>query len=399
MLLLQLMLPLNKRAPIIKGAYFCFFLFIPYLFICSCKEPDHDILTKNTDSYRKMVNYSIEDFKLIGDSLTQVYYQKTHLYEDEGEEILYGYNHSLHAFDVFSLNEGEYEKRIFLDQDGPDAINRVFKFTVLSKDSIVIMDALKLWLLDGTGKVLKKYSTVVNDSDELRGHFLNYNDANLGYIKEENSILMHFVHEDEGASKFDPKSIFPIVGKLDLMNGKISFLPVPYPTFVQENYDKISEKMPNLSYHNNKVFYGFPGHSNIYTYSFSEKDFGIFGGKSKFSNNEEDYVLSNEFGFRLVGTWFNSVHYESMNKVYLRTHWGSQEPYQANGDLSDGFTKPGYLMVFDDEIRFIDEIKIPNDYWLEDSFIAKDGIYFWKKDIYLNKEDGLILGRLKILID
>lgn len=73
------------------------------------------------------------------------------------------------------------------------------------------MDALKLWLLDGTGKVLKKYSTVVNDSDEIRGHFLNYNDANLGYIKEENSILMHFVHEDEGASKFDPKSIFPIV--------------------------------------------------------------------------------------------------------------------------------------------------------------------------------------------
>lgn len=399
MLLLQLKFKLYNRAPIIKGAYFYFLLTLYCFFISSCNESDEIILQNNTISIKKMVNYSIEDFRLIGDSLTQVYYQKTHVIEDEGEEILYGYNNSLHAFDLFSLQKGEFEKRIFLDQDGPDAINRVFKFTVISKDSIVIMDALKLWLLDGTGKVLKKYSTVVNDSDEIRGHFLNYNDANLGYLKEQNSILMHFVHEDEGASKFDPKKLFPILGKLDLIDGKISFLPVPYPFYVQDNYDKISEKMPNISLYNDIIFYGFPGHSNIYSFSIPKKAFAVYGGKSKFSKNEEDYVLTNEFGYRLVGTWFNSVHYEPMNKVYIRTHWGSQEPYQMNGDLSDGFTKPGYLMVFDEEMGLIDEIKIPKEYWLEDSFVGKEGIYFWKKDIYLDQEDGVILGKLNISID
>lgn len=109
MLLLQLKFKLYNRAPIIKGAYFYFLLTLYCFFISSCNESDEIILQNNTISNKKMVNYSIEDFRLIGDSLTQVYYQKTHLYEDEGEEILYGYNHSLHAFDVFSLNEGEFK--------------------------------------------------------------------------------------------------------------------------------------------------------------------------------------------------------------------------------------------------------------------------------------------------
>lgn len=383
---------------VFHSSYLIFILLISFLLV-SCSRIDPEEMVSNISSDRVVLDYSFDDIQLKGDSLTLLYYQVTFVYQSEDESFLFGYNNTVHALDIFSIDKKELNRRIFLDKDGPEVINRVFKIMILPDGSIIIMDGYKLWLLNRDGQALKQYSLVVTGEEELNGHFLNYNDANLGYLPEENAVLMHFIHNDESLSNFDARKLFPIVGKLNLDDGSIGFFPIAYPHYVQANYDKITEKMINLSYHNGLIFYGFPGHSNIYTYSILEKTFMEVGGKSKFSSNEEDFLLSKEHGDRLLGTWFNSVHFEAINQVYFRTHWGSQDLYQPDGSLSNANSKPGYLMIFDNRLGYVDELKVPNEYWLEDSFVANGAMYFWKKDAYITDENLVVLGRLNISLN
>lgn len=365
----------------------------------SCKSENPDLIISNIISDRKVLDYVVEDVEFKGDSLTLLYYQKNFFYQKNEESFFFGYNNTLHALDVFSLNEKVLVKRVFLDQEGPDFINRVFKIMILPNGFIVVMDGYKLWVLNEDGKAIKHYSLIVKMDGHITGHFLNYNDANLGYLPEEDAVILYFIHEDESSSNSDKRKSFPIIGKLKLDDGSITFFPIIYPLYVQINFDKVSEKMINLSYHNGLIFYGFPGHSNIYTYSVLENTFREVGGKSRFSSNEEDFLISNEHGDRLLGTWFNSVQYDPINRVYFRTHWGNQQLYQPDGSLSNAYSKPGYLMLFDRNLGYIDELIIPNEYWVEDSFIANGEIYFWKKDAYLIEENVLVLGKLTVSLN
>ena len=121
----------------------------------------------------------------------------------------------------------------------------------------------------------------------------------------------------------------------------------------------------------------------------------FLGGKSRFSQNIQDFSLPPQ-DFRLLGTWFNSVEYDYYSGLFIRTHWGSQPRLQIDSSPSTALTKPGYIMVFDKSFAVVDEIELPNEYWVEDSFVFSEGMAFWSKESHFNDENIIELGLLRI---
>jgi hypothetical protein len=150
--------------------------------------------------------------------------------------------------------------------------------------------------------------------------------------------------------------------------------------------------MPNISYVNGQIIYGFPIESNIYIYDLKKDKFEEYGGKSRFSDNIENFDRKEEETFRHTGTWFNNVNYDKRNNIYYRTHWGSQDLKLDDMTYSTSYTKPGYIMFFDADFNVIEEMKIDDKLWLESSFNYSEGIGFWVKDKYLEDEGILKIG-------
>lgn len=362
---------------------------------CNLKKSDH--LAENQDSSLNL-DFYFEDFELLGDSLTLPYYAKMDVWNCGNEEFLYGYNHTTHSVDIFDLNQRKISHRIFLESDGPDAIERVYQLKVIGKDSIAVMQGLKMGLINNGGKVLQSTSLVYNGSeDNSDGYFYNYNDATIVYQKSSKSFILHFMNEAVKAGIFnqtDPPIIF---GEVNLA-GNIEFIPILYPEIFFDRNGEVAEHMPNYSVYNGKLIYGFTFESNIYTFDLLSKERKVYGGKSTFSQNIQDFELIKNTNYRLVGTWFNRMILNPENNLYYRTHWRSQPPLQLDLTPNDALSKPGYVMIFDENFSVVDEIELPNKYWLEDSFMFSEGMAFWSKDQFIKNENVPVLGILKVNI-
>jgi hypothetical protein len=369
---------------------FCLFL------LYSCGVFEQNYLEDNKVS-KIEIEYGFEKVNLIGDSLTLTYYAKRDIYTKENTDWLFGHNHAINSIDVFNLTEKKFSHRINLESDGPNGIERVYQLKVVSLDSIAILDtSISLKIVSSDAKVIKKLDLRVSDSESGQplGYFYNYNDARIVYEKDKRSFILHFLNESVKERKFKSKDPHSIFGRINL-EGEVDFLPISHSRVIYERNGEVIERMPNYSYHKGKIIYGFIFESNIYTFDLRTGDRSLYGGKSKFSQNMQDFSLPPQ-EFRLLGTWFNSVIFDSSSGFYLRTHWGSQPRLQIDSNPSSALTKPGYIMVFDEGFAVVDEIELPEEYWLEDSFVYSEGMAFWSKESLINEENSIELGLLRI---
>jgi hypothetical protein len=375
-----------------------YLILLSCLFLGSCNLKKTDYLVENTISSLKG-EFSFEAVQLVGDSLILPYYAKMDVWVDGSKEWLYGYNHTIHALDVFDLIEKKISNRIYLQSEGPDAIDRVYQIKVIGKDSIAVMQGLKMGLIDNGGKVIKNVSLVYkNNQKNMFGYFYNYNDARIAYQKPSESFILHFMNETVKEGIFNSIDLPLIFGEIDLLEN-VKFIPVSYPEIFFDREGDVAEHMPNYSVHQGKLIYGFTFESNIYTFDLTSKERKVFGGKSTFSQNMQDFELTKNENYRLIGTWFNSMVFDPKKNLYYRTHWGNQPPLQLDLSPSTALTKPGYVMIFDKYFSVISEIELPYNYWLEDSFMFSEGLAFWSKDQFIENEEVINLGILKFRIE
>lgn len=370
-------------------------ILLSVLFLGSCDLKKSDYLVENRISSYSL-NSSFKEFQLLGDSLTLPYYAQMDVWTSGNVEFLYGYNHTTHSLDVFDLNQRKISHRILLESDGPDAVDRIYQIKVIGTDSIALLQGLKMGLINNDGIVLQNISLVHNDSVGNRnGYFYNYNDARIVYQKSSKSFILHFMNEAVKEGIFNPIDPPIIFGEVNLL-GNIDFIPISYPEIFFDRKGEVAEHMPNYSVYNGKLIYGFTFESNVYTFDLLSKDRKVYGGKSSFVQNMQDFELTKNVSYRLVGTWFNRVVFNPENNLYYRTHWGSQAALQLDSTPSTALTKPGYVMIFDEDFSVIDEMELPVKYWLEDSFMFSEGMAFWSKDEYIEKENVIVLGILKV---
>jgi hypothetical protein len=321
-------------------------------------------------------NYSIHD-TFIFDSVT----------------YLYCYNNQRHEIDIFDLSNENAHRKIKLDSEGVNSVNRVYKLKVLSEDSILILDAIKLILLNSNGTIKKNislnyFSKKSDDRDE--GYFLNYNGAEISVLNDDGDIVLHYIdYKIRGNNNSENYAYSPVFGIVNIKDNSFTLLPPAYSDQIILRKGNVDERMPNMHIHDSILYYSWPMESDIYSYSFRSGEIKKSGGKSNFSNNLENYSRNKEIPSRLTETWFNSIKNISNTELFIRTHWGSQTALNIDNRMNTSYSKPGYFMIFDSKLSVIQEVLIDEEYWLEDSFIVPNGIGFWQKDIFKNSEDSL----------
>lgn len=102
------------------------------------------------------------------DSVTQFWHYSINYSNIQNDEYFSLINTPDNSISIYNINKPDSSKKIFLDYDGPNGVGHLeaASHLLLSIDSIVVYNPNYgiLYLLNSTGKVVKKY-TVVNLKD------------------------------------------------------------------------------------------------------------------------------------------------------------------------------------------------------------------------------------------
>lgn len=382
-----------------KYIFICFFIILVTTF--GCKESQNKYLIPN--AFSKFIATVNNDYVSIPiDSLSLYYYQKHSILKINDNYFLYGYNHMTHSIDIFNITKRKLVRHIPLEKQGPNGIIQVYGLNVLDSSNIYVIDQYKLKCLNNFGDITSWYTLNYDDlSNNLSGYFIQFNEARFNITQQNDTFIGYFIDSRiRGDNREKGNLTHPIIGTINLSKGIVEFLPIYYSDFIlNNNGDFSSEITPNITFCKDKILFGFPVESNIFAYDRLSGSTRKFGGASKFcSNLAKRYSSDQNYNFRNEGTWFNSLNYDSIGNYYYRTHWGNQPKSDQYGKLTDGSTKPGYIMIFDKEFKIIDEIKLRDDLWLEDNFATSEGLFFWPKIDRNYPIDTLRLGRYVINI-
>lgn len=348
----------------------------------SCEGDSSFILEPNQSKRSISISKSITTIPVDSAGLV-IYRSDPAIYQSNGEFLLYAYSNPLHSFDIYNITKKTFQGRIQLNTDGPNQINKVYNTLVLNADSIYIMGKGKLYLINGSGEVLNIHNTMFEASDITEGgYFHSPNEANFLIDRQRNEMLGLFIHNTTIASNRTPEALTNLIlGRYNLTNNELSFLPVTYSGFIKHNNGDFREIKPNFTFVQDKLIYNWPIESNIYTYDFITAEKQIFGAKSIYSENFAKIDSDNpNYDYRNEGTWFNSVNPYPGTNYFYRTHWGSQPVKMANGSYTDATTKPGFIMLLSENFEVIKEIELDKQCFLEGSFATNEGIFFWAKD-------------------
>ncbi|WP_422006635.1 DUF4221 family protein [Roseivirga pacifica] len=350
--------------------------------VLGCKNSS-DLILEATPSSQN-INLKRAEIAIPVDSLgLSVYGTDPTIYKAGNDFLLYAYNTPQHSIDVYNLTQKTFKSRIKLHREGPNQVNKVYNSYVLNPDSIYIMGKGKLYLLNQLGEVTTSYNTIFESSENTEGgYFHSPNEANFIIEHGGAAMLGFFIHYNTiGTERTEESLSNPILGRLNLKDEDLSFYPLTYSQFIQQNQGDFSELKPNFTFTANQLIYNWPIESNIYTFEYKSGKKKILGAKSDFSANAALTITGNsKYDYRNEGTWFNSIKPYPGTKFYYRTHWSSQPRTTPNGDKTDASTKPGYIMLLSENFEVIEEIELDSDCFLEGSFATNDGIFFWAKD-------------------
>lgn len=366
----------------IKTYAYTHFIVISIVLISSCDITSNSI--KENEFSSETIEVQQSTIHIPVDSLGLIVYQTEPVVHEKGDDFfMYAYNRHLHSFDIYNLTKKEFDHRILLSREGPNEVNKVYSAYVKNPDSIYVMGAGRLYLLDRHGVVRKSHNTMFESlQNSTDGYFHSPNEADFKIDEKGENFMGFFIHNDTKASVRTTASLNNLIlGNFNLKSSSISFYPVSYSEFIRENQGDFTEIKPNFSFIGSKLYYSFPIESNIYEFDFLTEKTTVHGAKSQYSKNQaERYSLNPDYDYRNEGTWFNSLNKYPGKPYYYRTHWGSQEKLQLNGAPTNALTKPGYIIFFDSELKIIKEIEVDKNCYLEGSFATNEGVFFWTKD-------------------
>jgi hypothetical protein len=379
-----------------KVIYLNFILFF-MLLITSCKQENNQVIDNKYSSESDIDIELVEEIKVDVSEHGYSMYDNKFVFKDGKNLLLFGYSGTPHQLVLVNLTNRVVEDSLTINKEGPNSIETVFKTFVHNLDSIFIVDYQKLKIIDIDGNIKYSLKTLFSKSDLVPdGNVVNYNDANIYFDANSKSFYGFYFPFKNYESKLLSTDT-PFICRINLITEEIEILPIYYPDIVRNNYDIIPERMPNINFIDNKIFYSFPFLSDIYEYDLISKKSVSYGGKSRFSENFS--LINNDplYNYRLTGTVFYNVEYISTLDCFLRGHWGSQETFQNDGSQSSNFTKDGYIIFFDKFFNYINEIKIDDRYWIEEYFVIDDYLYLYKKQTNPKDEDFVTFGKFRLI--
>jgi|GEM_PF-5844088 len=396
-----------KLAHTSRKEAFASFLYILLIstFVISCENTiDYLIPTVYQDSEFVIEK---EEISLEIDDLSIQYYSKSTIWESGSEDFLIGYNNKFHSLDIFSLNSKNFFERIPLNKEGPNMVSRVRQLHVASLDSIFLFDSSGAYkLINGNGTIRGIYGIngkEDSDYDVSYGVPMSINESRFHYDKSNKCLIFHlkpFVLKGN-RSVIRSSSNFqkPIIGTLNLSTGIVKTLPVYYSEYAKTVNDGFSSDLnPNITFSKNKLLLNYMFEANIYEYDF-QNGLQSFGGASNLTKNlVEPYDLTNRpiEEYLITESRFNSVFFESQNKIYYRVQWNTQDLKNPNGNFNSLLTKPASMTVWNANHEVIAEQELNRNEVIPDSPMLHDGrILLWGDPTKYSNENEIKLYAYK----
>lgn len=271
---------------------------------------------------------------------------------DSKLNALTGYNSANHSIDIWDLKNSTFLKGIYLESEGPKAINDVKSFYLINYDSLVILTNYAFFIIDSTNEIIEKISInkgtaglaginfdslqIFNDANDRNR--IHYNNQSIYFsIKEFNNDFYAYNHS--------------IIGKINLNTKLVTLLPIKHDKRYKNNSYGLFDKQ-NVTYLEDKIIINFPISNDIYIYSYDGSLIEHKDPKGTYTNLEcQPYIGHKVFDDLNIDKHLNSnptyyplVYLEKYDK-FLRIH---RPPIIEDKDKF-------YLTLFDEHINIEEE--------------------------------------------
>lgn len=303
----------------------------------------------------------------------------------KGADLLYYLNYVSYELIIFDLESKTIKHRLKFEKEGPDGIDYLLGFTVLSEQEIAIADRYpKLHIVNLSGETIKRINYQIDD-----GSIYFSREAPIGSSRFNDiyKIGNSFIIPQEPPFRNGEGAIFEkqekLKGKIFLQVNEdgtnIQFLDITLP---DDYYQKTSANLPigmSSFFWNNRLFWTFSKNQDIYyTDDFvqvTKKEISV----GRQSQDAIDPISLGPFeALAQIDSYGSILHDPYRKQIYRMVRYG------VNGAEKDGlpsehlarYPNKFSIFVFDESLNFKREVKFAGTkYHFNQFFISSKGFY------------------------
>lgn len=355
-------------------------IILAFLLLISCNSDNKE--TIRAEYSKKHIKKRINTIKIKIDSLQISSYNIFHNNIIDNIEHFVGYNSQNHSLDFFNLKNKKFSFSLKLEKQGVNKIsNEVRSIWVQNYDSIFILQPYKISLIDTSG-IISENITINNNNDNVDySNYQLYADNNFGLFFKSNKLFL----EKYSINSTEKLEFYTLNNEafFNLDSKTLTDLEIEYPQiYKNKNYYYGYLIFPARAVNNELHVYSYPADPNIYTYNTSTSKYRKFGGKSKYQLNEIIKIprknKNSEELFRHMQetAYYGKLLYDKHRNLYYRFFKWALEAENNDGTFNSYGDKKASIIIFDNELNIIDEIKLPEHTYSESgSFVGKEGLY------------------------
>lgn len=375
-----------------------FFLLIVTLFNCSKpREQEVQEIDKNfldSLSLKPVSNIALPIDSLTSNSIRSIKYLDT-------DSEIYLLNSLTNTIEIFDLNKRLWKKRIQMDIEGPDGIGSASYIIPISQDSLLVFSkAQQLSIINGEGRLIKKYSPCYNRQTGEGSYLLAI--VEITPIKVKNDVFFiatNAYDPYEKKSRFNNMNLEKNIAQLNLLTGECSY-SFAYPdTYAQAN-GLWSSQYYDVKYHDYISEYGkfiisLPADENIYLTDYESNTKKYYAGSKLFDKIDPFYsketlmavpdeLISKDFA---INPSYQNIRYDKYRKLIYRVAELPYEEvqYEQTPQAFSGIKKWS-LIILDENFQKKGEVEMPGLDLLAGSFlITEEGLLIY--DYSKNQED------------
>lgn len=279
------------------------------------------------------------------------------VYKDKSLVAIAGYNEPNHSVDIRPLDASQDITITKFPLEGPNQVEEVTFFQLVSKDSLIVTDDNYLYIFNAEGKQYNKISLRISPEMPVEGGSSDRHYTYGPYLNIENGLtafydkskdVFYYPIRNRSLYEFFTLDFYsakdPLVGKLDLRTMEYSFLPITYPDELQQTlYGVLSA--PSIFPYEDGVYYGFGHRPDIHHFSFLDGTQVSYQGDISYPKPEPYREGGMPDENAQTAYKFSNIFFDPISGVVMRTYTYPKE-MGKRGRLAAycAFTKEGEFL-------------------------------------------------------
>jgi hypothetical protein len=278
-----------------------------------------------------------------------------------------------------------------------DNIGDLIQFDIYKSDSIFVVTENSILIVNDSGQIIYNRNLLpfVKDNEGIEVVFWDNSNQYPLYF---DSLRKELYLKTTCSCYFMEPKYFArsIEAKLNILSGKIDFLPYTFPERYRHNFygqavfpfREINDSLNIVSFQNEDSLYVFNRETNrLKSYKckshYQQANFIPFDTVYK---NDLERIKEH----LIVSPMYQKILYDKYKKVYYRFFWKEQSLKDSNGVYRGIFDRDLIIMVLNEDFRILGEKNIGHSYLWYYSYVSQKGLHIRKavndKSVRLNQK-------------